>query len=202
MLHGSSFCQIPFVFIQPLSNQTHVESLLHVSGVEGLIRGVNILTAGVILNIFHMEQFFHLYASCSTASALSTVKCITTWYAAVGEGVVEKLHFPENTPFLIIWKKILLRVYYFFKHFLSTAEFFFNFRIFTICNRHSNHTLIVFTAIRFTNVHLEICNQSSENTSTFDDPPYPKVNVFDLILCLMPPSPFGLFSNFFFIFFR
>ena len=89
----------------------------------------------------------------------------------------------------------------FFKHFLSTAEFFFNFRIFTICNRHSNHALIVLIAIRFTNVHLEICNQSSENTSMFDKPPYPKVNVFDLILCLMPPLPFGAFSNFFFVFF-
>ena len=201
-LHGSSFCQIPLIFIQPLSNQTHAESLLHVSGVEGLKHSVNILTAGVIPNIFRMEQFVDLYASCGTASALSSIKCFTTWYAAVGENVVEKLHFPENALVLIVWEQILLDIYYFIKHFLSTAEFFFNFRIFTICNRHCNHTVIVLTAIRFTNVRLEICNQSSENTSMFDESPYPKVNVFHLILCLMPPPPFGALSNFFFVFFN
>ena len=202
MLHGSSFCQIPLVFVQPLSNQTHVESLLHVSGVEGLERGVNILMEGVIPNIFRMEQFFHLYASCGAAPALSTIKCFTTQYAAVGESVVEKLHFPKNALVLIVWEKILLDINYFIKHFLSTAEFFFNFRIFTICNCHSDHAVIVITAIRFANVRLEICNESSENTSMFDEPPYPKVNFFHLILCLMPPPPFRVLSNFCFVFFR
>ena len=31
-------------------------------------------------------------------------------YAAVGEGVVEKLHFPENTGVLIVWEEILLHI--------------------------------------------------------------------------------------------